>query len=215
MADLPVLQQYPLAELVLAPDEVALTQYLGALEEAERKRAVKRTWSAWIPRELDSAIDRLAQDARCGYEHDVGRFVVHAIFLLAEAYQKMGYPDTALGAELTHERQLRSDAERARQRTVYIQAIHEFDTDLDYARRVGDWQSVDAHLRILETHLEGAPTVAARDRLLYAASQSFSLQQAVVWLDDVASMRSDVAPEVAERASRWRHYLEDAVQLWS
>ena len=211
MADLKPVQppEYPFVDVSIDPNFASVSQFLGILDESERRRSVKRSYSTWIPRDLDSAIDRIAHDSRCGYEHDVGRFVLHAIWLLANAYKELGYPDVALGGELLHEQRVRADAERARRRNAYIDALHQYDDELELAQRSADWESIDAHLAIIESYLEAAPTRAARSRVLNATAQSFSVHQAVLALDELCQARPDIPEAARERAARWRSYLAD------
>jgi len=211
VTNLPVVvpPEFPLVDVSIDPNFAAISQFLGILDEAERRRAVKRSYSAWIPRELDTAIDRLVHDSRCGYEHDVGRFVLHAIWLLANAYKELGYPDALLGSELVHEHKVRSDAEQARKRSAYVDSIHQYDDELDLARRNGDWQSIDAHIAVVETYLQTAPTRTARERVLNATASSYSFRQAVLFVDQLSQVRKDVPKETSSRAARWRGYLED------
>lgn len=207
--NLPALVDPTLVDAYIDPNRVKNTQYLGQYNKAERRRSVRRSYSVRVTEEMDAAIDRLVQDSRVGYNNDVGFLVGHSIYLLLEAYVDMGYPDTELGAELLHEKRVRTDAELARKRGLYIDSLHQYDDELEYARRNEDWQSIDDHLAILESYLEMAPTAAAKQRVFGAASSSFSLQQAVVYLDDLAREDDSIPKKVRKRAERWRSYLED------
>ncbi|KKN82286.1 hypothetical protein LCGC14_0310990 [marine sediment metagenome] len=200
---------YPLVDVTIDPQFAAISQFLGMLEESERKRTVKRSYSVNIPRDLDDGIDRIVHDTRCGYDHNLAVFILHAVWLLANAYNELGYPDVNIGAELVHEKRVREDAEQARKRNAYIDALHQYDDEMNLARRNGDWQSIDAHLNIVESYISNAPTAAARQRVLGASASSFSLQQAVIFLDERSRDDPDIPDVVRERVARWRAYLED------
>lgn len=201
--------EFPLVDARIDPQHAAVSQFLGILEETERKRAIKRTLSFWIPRDLDAAIDRIVHDSRCGYDHDIGRFILHAIYLLGDSYRALGYPDVSLGSELQHEYRLRHSAERARRRNAIVEALHQFDEELDYACRTGDWESVDAHLHTIERLLQEAPNKAAQQRVIGAVAQSATTQAAVMTLYRACQTQPSIPEETKHRAERWWQFFED------
>lgn len=196
---------FPLTEISIDPQFALTTQFMAEMADAERKSGVKRNYAVLITRKMDNLIDKIVQDSRCGYYHSIPLFVQHALYLLVDAYESMGYPDIELGAELLHERKVRNDAEAARKRTTYIDAIHDLEDELNYARLHGDWESLAMHLAVVESYLLTAPTPAARQRVLQASAGSFAFRQTVLFLDEL----DNLPDEIRHRIDRWRSYLED------
>ena len=200
---------FPAAEVRLDPEYALVSQFMGMLEERERKRSIRRTFAFLIPRDLDAGIDRIIHDSRFQYNDDIGAFILHAIILLVENYKAMGYPNVELNAELRLERKLRREAEKARRRNAAVEALHQFDEEMDYACRHGDWESIAEHLAWLDELLKGTYTQAAKRRLVEAIVASATTLAAALTLHRICQARSDIPEEVQKHASAWMRSLSD------
>ncbi|KKL83039.1 hypothetical protein LCGC14_1978800 [marine sediment metagenome] len=180
-------------------------QYAGLPTEAEAKRLTKKYFS--IPKELEALADLLVQDSRVLYRsfEDLAR---HALYELLKAYYDSGYPNSQLGAELEYEHGIRLQAYRAARRKVLTESMHQFDDELDAARRQGDWKYIVDHLGVVESWIKEAPTESVKHNIRASAVQSLAIQAAVVSLLDMAEQEG-VPKDVGLTAEAWREALEE------